>query len=150
MNYYARVTTNKLFNAWRDMIRRCSNKKRHNYKWYGGRGIKVVSEWLDFKTFVDWSLQSGFKEGLSLDRIDNSGNYSPTNCHWVTHKQQCLNRRSNKVLTFNNKSLTISEWAIELNISPSTLYNRIASGWTIEEALTVAPNPKNNTKVGRL
>lgn len=149
MNFYLRQTTNKLFNSWRDMIKRCYNPKRQNYKWYEGRGITVCPQWHDFKTFVDWSLKNDYQLGLSLDRIDNNGNYTPDNCHWIPFRKQCLNRSSNQFLTYNGKTLTIVEWASVTGIKASTLYGRLQRGWTVEDTLTIIPNPRNNTKVGR-
>lgn len=87
---------NNLYSRWSDMKQRCYNKKNCNYKYYGARGIKVCDEWLGengFKNFEKWALQNGYKKELSLDKIDNSGNYSPQNCRWVTQRIQNINKR---------------------------------------------------------
>ncbi len=79
------------YNSWNGIIQRCTNPKSQNWHRYGGRGIRVCSEWLDFETFLrDMGEKPG--PGYSIDRIDNDGNYEPGNCRWVTHKENCANR----------------------------------------------------------
>jgi len=72
-----------LYHRWIDIKRRCLNKNRNTYKYYGGRNITVCEEWLDFEVFRDWALANGYKEELSIDRIDNNHGYYPTNCQWI-------------------------------------------------------------------
>lgn len=80
-----------------NMIDRCTNPANKSYSYYGGRGVKVCPEWLDKETgvqaFTDWAMANGYQDGLTLDRIDTNGNYSPDNCRWVTMAVQCTNRR---------------------------------------------------------
>lgn len=78
--------------SWAAMIQRCTNKRRANFEYYGGRGISVCDRWRDFAAFL--ADMGPRPDGTSLDRIDNSGNYEPGNCRWVTHKEQCNNRRA--------------------------------------------------------
>lgn len=90
----------KLYKILNGMKNRCYNKNAYNYSYYGGRGITICDDWLnDFMTFYDWAINSGYKEGLSIDRIDVNGNYEPNNCRWKTSKQQCNNKRNNIKLT---------------------------------------------------
>lgn len=126
-----------VYAVWDSMLQRCENPNNKYYKDYGGRGIKVCDEWHDVRAFIDWALTNGWQRGLTLDRIDNDGNYEPGNCHWVTRKEQARNRRSNQLITFNDKTQTMAEWAEEINILYHTLKHRINNcHWPIERALT--------------
>ena len=104
----------KLYRVWVSMRARCSNKKLKTYKHYGGRGIKVVGYWNEFETFEKWALKNGYKVGLTIDRIDNNGGYEPNNCRWVSQKENSINRRTTKFVTYKNKTLSLSDWSREL------------------------------------
>ncbi len=111
----------KLYRLWKQVKDRCNRAKNINYKHYGGRGIKVCNEWAnDFMIFHDWSIANGYKEGLTLDRIDVNGNYEPTNCRWVSMKEQQNNRRNNVVI----EGYTLSEIAQKENIDYEVLHSR--------------------------
>jgi len=130
-----------VYGVWVTMLARCENPNCKWYKGYGGRGITVCDEWHNPVIFIDWALANGWQKGLSLDRIDNDGNYEPDNCHWVTWKEQARNRRSNRLITFNDKTQTMAEWAEEINISYHTLKSRINNyHWPIERVLTEPVN----------
>lgn len=88
------MSNTKLFMVWQDMVARCNRETHHAYNCYGGRGIKVCDEWFnDFVNFYNWAISNGYKQGLTIDRINNDGNYEPNNCRWVTMQVQCKNRR---------------------------------------------------------
>lgn len=123
----------KLYNTWRGMRDRTRRKSHPQYKNYGGRGIKVCEEWNDFNTFYKWAVKSGYKEGLTIDRIDNDDGYNPKNCRWATRKEQANNKRNNHILTYNGESHNIEEWAKILGVTRGMLVNRVRSGWSIEE-----------------
>lgn len=131
----------KLYRVWFDIKRRCYNTKRENYKNYGGRGIKMCEEWNeDFMNFYNWSLKNGYREGLTIDRIDVNGNYEPSNCRWVENKVQANNKTNNRLITYNGETHTAAEWSKIVGIRPDTILHRIKKyGWSIEKAL--------NTKV---
>ena len=90
----------RLYDVWHGMKQRCGNPLNKNYAGYGRRGIKVCDEWLNsFQAFYDWATANGYREGLSLDRIDNDKGYSPDNCRWTTMKEQANNRRKKRKIT---------------------------------------------------
>ena len=87
----------RLRRIWIGMTKRCSDSRRKDFKWYGGRGVCVCPEWGSFSSFLSWSEENGYRDGLTLDRIDGAGNYSPGNCRWVTHQENCQNRKAVKM-----------------------------------------------------
>lgn len=86
----------RLHYIWGNMIQRCTNPKQITYKNYGARGITVCQEWKDFLTFKEWAMNNGYADNLSIDRINNDGNYEPNNCRWATAKEQANNKRKYK------------------------------------------------------
>ena len=127
-----------LYTIWKNMMDRCYNKKCKAYKYYGGRGINVCKRWHDIKNFVEDLI--GRPGKLTLDRIDNNGNYEPNNCRWVSQKIQCNNTRANRKITFSNLTLTLSEWSEKTNINRDTIRHRLYRyNWTVEDALTTLP-----------
>lgn len=137
-------TKHPLYGTWRQMINRCENPRTNYYERYGGRGISVCEEWKDFWKFVEWAVRNGYSNGLSIDRIDNDGNYCPENCRWVTQGEQLLNTCRNVVVEFDGKKQSLVEWAKELNINYRTLRNRHARGWTVERMLAEPIHTKNS------
>ena len=126
----------KIYRVFISMKSRCYNPKSKAYKYYGARGIKICDEWLNnFMNFYNWAINNGYKEGLSIDRIDVNGNYSPDNCRWTTNKKQSRNTRRNVFITFNNETHCISEWAEIVGISKEVLKWRLKK-WGTEKALT--------------
>ena len=85
-----------IYRVWCGMKARCQTHTAHNYKNYGGRGIKVCEEWQKFEPFYEWAMANGYQKGLTLDRIDVNGNYEPSNCRWATWKTQANNKRNTK------------------------------------------------------
>ena len=126
----------RLYEIWRQMRYRCENPHNQAYEKYGGRGIAVCDEWHDFAIFRKWALENGYKDTLSIDRIENDKGYCPDNCRWATSYIQMNNRRMCNVLEFNSESLTLLQWAERTGIPRSTLFNRLKRGWDIEKALT--------------
>jgi len=123
----------KEYGIWCAMKRRCLAKNDKRYKDYGGRGITVSQEWLDFRNFY---RDMGDKPlGKSLDRIDNSGNYCKANCRWSTVKEQSRNMRNNRYLVYKGEKKLLYDWADLFGIKRGTLACRIWRGWTVERAL---------------
>ena len=115
---------------------RCYNPRTDSYKYYGGRGITICNEWLlDFMNFYNWAIDNNYKEGLSIDRIDSDGNYEPSNCRWVTAKEQANNTRRNHYITYNQEIHTIKEWAEILSIDYNKLRYRIKKHSNLEKAV---------------
>lgn len=143
------LSNHRLYRIWSGMKSRCYNSNNPNYKWYGNKNIQVCSEWKnDFKAFYDWSMKNGYKEHLTIDRINGSKDYSPDNCRWVNNIQQVNNKSNNRYITYKHKTKTLSEWSRIVNIPQDTLYDRInREGWSIERAFT---NPVRKKKGGRL
>lgn len=115
---------NRIYSIWRGMLWRC-DKQNQSKNSYSRRGISVCEEWHDYKTFKDWAIANGYADGLSIDRIDYYGNYEPNNCRWVTPLEQANNKSNNHLITHDNKTMTLAEWARELGINYSTLRSRI-------------------------
>ena len=120
------MSSSRLYVIWGGMIKRCKNKNAHNYKIYGGRGIEVCDLWLRFEPFMEWALSNGYENNLSIDRIDNNGNYCPENCRWVDKKTQNRNRRNNRIIVFNGVTATEAEWAEILGMPIQTLAYRLS------------------------
>lgn len=126
----------KLYNTWLHIKTRCYNQNYNRYKDWGGRGITMCDEWLhDPVAFYDWAMSNGYKEDLTIDRIDVNGNYEPDNCRWVDRKTQSNNRRDNVKFTYDNKTLTIAQWSRELGIPENTIRSRYLRGKSVEKCL---------------
>lgn len=127
----------RIYKIWGHIKSRCNSPNDDRYKDYGGRGIKICEEWeSDYTAFKSWSISNGYAENLSIDRINNDGNYEPSNCRWITNKEQLRNMRRNRILTFNGESHCVAEWADIVGMSYDVLITRIKRGWDTERALT--------------
>lgn len=119
-----------LYRRWDKIKQRCYNKNSKNYKNYGARGVKMCDEWLhNFMAFYNWAISNGYRNTLTIDRIDVNGNYEPNNCRWVDYTTQNNNRRNTVYLTCNGKTQSVMEWCRELNLNPSTVYYRVKRGY---------------------
>lgn len=138
-HYLGNPYRQKLYGILRMVKKRCTDKEYEHYKNYGGRGITLCEEWSGeegFDNFVKWSMESGYKEGLTLDRIDNDKGYSSDNCQWATRKHQSNNKRNNIWITLNGETKTLMEWCEYYNVPYGRVEARFSKmGWTIEDAL---------------
>lgn len=126
----------RLYRIWNGIKNRCTNANDESYKRYGARGISICDEWAnDFMAFHDWAIENGYSDNLSIDRIDNNGNYEPSNCRWADNKTQCRNRSSNHLVTYSGKTQTIAEWESELGFKKDILTTRLSHGWSVEKAI---------------
>ena len=132
------LTTTPIYPIWKLMKHRCYNPHDKRFENYGARGIKVCDEWLhDFQAFYNWAMANGYKNGLSIDRMDVNGNYEPSNCRWATRIEQANNTTQNHYITFNGVTKTMSEWAKELDMSYTTIRARLnLYHWSVEKTLT--------------
>lgn len=130
------MTDTSIYNIWYAMRERCRLKTSTVYKHYGGRGISVAPEWNRFETFYEWAMNNGYKEGLTIDRIDNDGNYEPSNCRWATMKEQCRNRRNSILITHNGETKSLPEWAEIFNVPYSRAIHRYKAGMPFERIFT--------------
>lgn len=129
----------RIYREYRNMKYRCSNPNSPGYHNYGGRGIKVCSEWLGengFENFYNWSINNGYDDKLTLDRIDVNGDYEPSNCRWVDWETQYNNTTKSVKLTYNGRTMTATQWARELGVDRHTIYDRIRNGWSVERIVT--------------
>jgi len=116
----------KLHARWAQIKRRCFNSHDKVYQHYGAKGITMCDEWKnDFVKFYDWSMANGYKDGLEIDRIDNSKGYSPDNCRWVTRLKQANNKTNNKYYTYKGETKTLAEFARQYGMTYMTLYLRV-------------------------
>jgi len=134
------------YTSWNGMLDRCYGKTNPGYPRYGGRGIKVCKRWHSVENFI---LDMGIRpEGMQIDRIDNDGNYSPSNCRWATRLEQANNTSRNVFLEHNGERKTLAEWSRELKINRNTLKKRYRIGWPVHKILeTVESKIKTIDKV---
>lgn len=131
----------KLYRCYGRMRERCYRTSHKSFKDYGGRGIFVCEEWNDFVKFRDWALANGYRDGLSIDRINNDGPYSPENCQWSTMSQQLRNTRRNTWLTAFGESKIAMDWASDdrCAVTYGSLLIRLRKGMSHEEAISSPP-----------
>lgn len=127
----------RLYEIWNGVLQRCYNPNRAKYKNYGGRGITVCEEWRDdFKAFYDWAMSNGYRDDLTIDRIDNNGDYEPSNCRWVTVQEQAYNKSTSRFITYKGETKTIGEWAKIAGLKTTTLWVRLNKlNWSVEKAI---------------
>lgn len=136
----------RLYQIWREMIRRCHNPKHERpYSFYGARGIVVCAEWRgDFDSFRDWALANGYASNLTIDRKENDQPYCPENCRWVTQKEQLRNTRWNRMVTWNGETKPLSEWCEILGLRYNTIQDRLSRGWDVHKAFTKPSHKRNH------
>ena len=115
----------RIYQEWQGMKGRCNNPHDPRYDRWGGRGIKVCDEWQNsFEAFYNWAMANGYKDDLTIDRIDNDGNYEPSNCRWATQQEQSRNRSSNIKITIGNSTRTLMEWCSIFNVNYKNVRDR--------------------------
>jgi len=119
----------RLYNIWRGLFKLSHARK----------GVAVCSEWRCYEAFRDWALSNGYSNDLKIGRIDRGGDYKPANCHWISHKVLCRNRRTSRRITAFGETLTLAEWSERSGIKRQTITARIRKGWSLQRALETAP-----------
>jgi hypothetical protein len=128
----------RLYNIWYSMRNRCDSLSNKDYRYYGGKGVKVCNEWYEWENFKQWALGNGYEEDLTIDRIDVDGDYKPSNCRWVTMQVQANNKTVNHYITYDGRTQSLSDWCRELNLDYDRTKQRInACGMTPEQAFTL-------------
>jgi hypothetical protein len=139
-------TNTRLYRIWRHMRERCQKDYSSAKKWYKDRGIVVWDEWEKYENFRDWALNNGYDEDLSIDRIDNNGNYCPENCRWVDDITQANNTSTNTFITINGIIKTAKNWERISGIESHTLLYRLKHLWPENHLLD---KPNHGNKVSR-
>lgn len=124
------------YEIWKSMKQRCYNSNNKDYPNYGGRGIKVCDEWKDdFLTFYHWAKYNGYKRHYTIERINPSGNYEPSNCTWIPNEQQALNRKTTRVIEYQGNNYSMREISEKFNVNYNTFRDYINKGKTPEEII---------------
>ena len=140
----------RIYQEYHDMIQRCYNPNCGEYHNYGGRSIIVCDEWLDkdngFMNFYNWAMSHGYRDDLTIDRINVNGNYEPNNCRWAPNIVQSNNTRRNNNIEYDGNIFSLMNWSRALGQNDSKLYTRLCNNWPIHEVLrgkTDNPDPVN-------
>ena len=137
--------TARLYSIWSGMRWRC-NKNNHTRRNHAEKGVSICDEWLDYRVFKSWAMENGYSDGLTIDRIDNNGNYEPSNCRWATAVEQANNKSNNHLITYRGRTMTLAEWARELGINYSTLRSRFnRQKLSPEEAFAMSTETRETT-----
>lgn len=146
-----RLRYTKLYKVWAWIKSRTNTNSKSCTKNYRKLGIKMCDEWRnDFKAFYDWAISNGYKEEMlpngknkwTIDRIDTYGDYTPSNCRWITNKEQMNNQTTNKRITYNNRTQTLAQWCEELGLDYGLVNQRLWSGWDVDRAFTESSDKK--------
>lgn len=130
------MKNSKVYNIWCAMKERCNNPNNKRYDRYGARGITICKEWENFEKFYEWCINNNYKDGLTIDRINNDGNYEPSNCRFATRKEQNRNYSRNHNITFNGETHCIKEWSEITGVKPATILYRLNSGKSLEKVFS--------------
>lgn len=136
------MTRSNIYALWNTMVSRCHNAKNASFHNYGGRGIVVCDRWRSFANF--YADMGERPKGHTLDRIDNDGPYSPENCKWATYREQANNTRTLRLITFDGRTQSVSEWERELGLPLKT---RLHRGWDVAFAFTLAVGDRRSKAV---
>lgn len=139
------MSRTRLYKVWSDMKHRCQNENDARFKNYGGRGISVCKEWDSFESFMSFSKSNGYSDNLEIDRIDNDGDYCPSNCRFIT-KRENTSRAKSKYITYGGKTLSMRGWSLLIGGGDTIVQQRIRRGWSHEKAITTPVRWKDEKK----
>lgn len=129
-----------LYDVYKQMIYRCYKDTNKDFINYGGRGISVCDLWLnDISSFMQWAIYSGYKHGLTLERVNVNGNYEPNNCTWIPNNLQAKNTRKAHLVIIDEVYMTLPDAAKAKGISERTLKTRLKLNWSLDDALNISP-----------
>ena len=134
------MNKSRIYKIYHGMLNRCYLNTMPDYESYGGRGITVCDEWRGekgFERFNEWAQANGYTDYLTLDRIDVNGNYEPSNCRWASTREQNLNKRNTRYLTYKGETKTLVEWGEQSVCGVQAFRGRIQEGWSVGRALVV-------------
>lgn len=129
-----RMSKTKIYQVWEGIKQRCTNPKSYAWGKYGGRGIKLCNEWMDFDAFYR-DMGSTYKTVLSIERIDNNGPYCKSNCKWATINEQAYNKRSTRYIQCGGIEMLAKDWAEVMGVTPHLIFSRLSSGWSEDRAI---------------
>ena len=130
------ITEHKRLRAiYRGMQYRCYNPEFEHYKYYGGKGIRICDEWLDYFKFEEWALSHGYTDNLTIERLDNEKDYCPDNCTWILSSEQAKNRTNARLLEHDGVVHSLTEWSKITGLSVDLISSRLKSDWSVGEAL---------------
>ncbi len=127
----------RTYHIWNNMMGRCFNKNRRDYKWYGKKGVTVCDEWQNYDGFKEWAIKSSYSDDLTLDRIDFNGNYEPNNCRWIPMAEQHANTSQTRLVTINGRTQPMKRWCVEYGISYQAVCQRVHRGMDNVSALLI-------------
>jgi hypothetical protein len=126
----------RLYEIWLGMKKRCYNDKSRAFKWYGAKGIIICDEWKNrFLNFKSWAIENGYAENLTIDRIESTKNYEPSNCRWILQEEQNRNKSNNRKVIFEGKEICVSELARKVNKPYTTIISKLNKGYDLNEAI---------------
>ena len=135
----------RLYNIWEHMKHRCNNPNSKRHEFYYDKGIKVCDEWQnDFMNFYNWAINNGYQDNLTIDRINNDGNYEPNNCRWATVTEQNNNQSTNIKIKYNNNIYTMKQFCKKYNLKRETLDYRLKNNWDIEKIINTPTQSKKS------
>jgi hypothetical protein len=140
----------RLYRIWQGMIQRCYNPNCHQFKWYGGRGVRVCEAWRNFPNFRDWALSAGYADSLTIDRVRGDVGYDPGNCRWMTRIEN-TRRAQTVIVNAFGESKPFSKWMQDerCKATYNAFFKRVGRGWSVERAMATPIGGPGSGMAGR-